>query len=37
MIEIKNLTKSFGEKQIFKDFNYQIKDGWFTFLMVMSI
>ncbi len=27
MIEIKNLTKSFGEKQIFKDFNYQIKDG----------
>lgn len=27
MIEIKNLTKRFGEKQIFKDFNYQIKDG----------
>lgn len=27
MIEIKELTKSFGEKKLFTDFNYQIPDG----------
>lgn len=36
MIKIKNLNKSFGEKQVFTNFNCNIKDGFMTAIIGKS-
>ena len=36
MIKIKNLNKSFGEKQVFTNFNCNIKDGFITAIIGKS-